>query len=86
MVDGYERSMADPDPRHHADPMHPGPEGPREARDQEEEENRSPRTVQHDAEAGPDRDQSDEDSPGEALVRESRGEPVDYMPEPNEPA
>ena len=41
--------MADPDPRHHADPMNPGLQGPDGAPD---EQDRAPATAQHGAEAG----------------------------------
>jgi hypothetical protein len=98
--------MADPDPRHHADPMNPGLPAPGGALDQEEQDHatassrrdgvadgeppkrsapRSSGAVPGQPEAA-DRQLSDEDSPGEALARESRGEPIGDIPEPNEPA
>jgi len=98
--------MADPDPRHHADPMNPGLQDPEEAREPVEQDSaavssaRDPsahggpaaRSASSSSEAvsgrsdGAERRQRDEDSPGEALVREGRGEPMGEIPEPNEPA
>jgi hypothetical protein len=98
--------MADPDPRHHADPMNPGPQAPGEDLDPVEQDSAVTSSRHHavsDGEpaarsgssssggvSGPpdaaDRNKSDEDSPGEALAREDRGEAMDDIPEPNEPA
>ena len=98
--------MADPDPRHHADPMNPGLQAPEGALDEQAQDRSVARSVQHGAGGGEpaersasssngavpgqaaatDRDQRDDDSPGEALARESHGEPAGDIPEPNEPA
>src|SRR3954453_17105169 len=98
--------MADPDPRHHADPMNPGLPTPGEGLDPVEQNSavassrhhavshgessaRSVSSSSGGASGPPDptgQTQSDEDSPGEALPREDGGEPMDDIPEPNEPA
>jgi hypothetical protein len=93
-------AMADPDPRHHADPMNPGLQALGEDLDHVEQDSAIASSRQYAVSdgnpsssgeaSGPpdsvDRNESDEDSPGEALAREDRGEPMDDIPEPNEPA